>query len=55
MMVGKPLWIEGGWQVIDCCSDDCFSTDCGAVFYRKNDECYGDYGKDWYAYRKGQE
>ena len=51
-MAGKPIWVEGSWEIIDSCNDDYFSTDSGAMYFRKNDECYGDYDTDWQAYRK---
>ena len=51
-MEGEPIWVEGSWEIVDGCYEEYFSTDTGAVYYRKNDECYGDYGKDWQAYRR---
>ena len=51
-MEGKPIWVEGSWEIIDGCYEEYFSTDTGGIYYRKNDECYGDYGKDWQAYRR---
>ena len=51
-MEGKPVWVEGSWEIIDSCTEDYFSTDSGAMYFRRNDECYGDYGTDWQAYRK---
>ena len=51
-MEGKPIWVEGSWEIIASCYEEYFSTDTGGIYYRKNDECYGDYGKDWQAYRR---
>ena len=52
-MEGKPVWLDvDGWLIIDHCGNDYFSTNSGALYFRKNDECFGDYGTDWTAYRK---
>ena len=51
-MEGEPIWVEGSWEIIASCYEEYFSTDTGAIYHRKNDECYGDYGKDWQAYRR---